>query len=55
MGAKVLSIEKKFRASPVLLASLADFTYTEGESLQPQVILDQPNLSLYCLDEQNRP
>ena len=54
MSAKVLSIEKKFRASPVLLASLADFTYAEGESLQPQVVIDQPNLSLYCLDEQTR-
>jgi hypothetical protein len=54
MSAKVLFIEQKFRANPLQLASLEDFTYTEGESLPAQVVVEQPNLSLYCLDEKTR-
>jgi hypothetical protein len=54
MNARVLNIEKKFRANPILLASLQDFTYQEGDIIDPQVIFDQPAISLYCLDDPGR-
>lgn len=54
MSAKVLSIEQKFRASPILLASLQDFTCREETFIDPQMIFDRPTISLYCLDDAGR-
>lgn len=53
MNAKILQIQNKFRY-PVVPASIEDFQVIEGEAIDPQTILRQPNVSLYCLDDANQ-
>lgn len=50
MNAIRLHIQNKFRY-PVVPASIDDFQVIEGEPIDPGVILAQPTISLYCLDE----
>lgn len=52
MTTRVLNIEARDRQFVALLASLADFTYTEGNAVDPKVVLMSPNVSLYCLDDE---
>ncbi len=54
MDARILTIEGKLRPSPTALASLNDFAHREGEPISPCIVLEQPNISLYCLDHENR-
>lgn len=54
MTATILHIQDRFREHVVSIASLNDFTYQEGEAISPQVIIEQANISLYCLDDENR-
>jgi hypothetical protein len=51
MTARVLTINERHLRTPDQLASLADFTYTEGEEVDSKVVIDNPNLSLYCFDD----
>lgn len=50
MDAQYLTIERKHRQMTGFLASLADFTYTEGEAVVADVVCTTPTISLYCLD-----
>jgi hypothetical protein len=51
MSARVLTINERHLRTPDHLASLADFTHTEGDEVDPKVVIDNPDLSLYCLDD----
>jgi len=53
MDTKRLLIQNKSRY-PVVPASIEDFQSVEGETIDPQTVLKQPNISLYCLDDANR-
>ena len=33
------------------LASMADFSVTSGEAVDADIVRDNPNISLYCLDD----
>src|SRR5205085_9625006 len=46
-----LAIEAKHRQTPGYLASLADFSLSPGAEVTADIVLKQPNLSLYCLDD----
>ncbi len=50
MTARYLNIEEKHRGHPGMIASVADFTLTEGEAVDAEVVL-RPNVSLYCFDD----
>lgn len=54
MKAHLLNIEKKHRQHPAFLASLKDFSYSEGGTVEASSIVDNPQISLYCLDDDNR-
>lgn len=46
-----LNIEDKDRQFAGLLASLKDFSYVDGDKVNPSEIIDNPQISLYCLDD----
>jgi Sulfotransferase domain len=46
-----LTIEAKHRQLPGYLASLADFSLSTGAEVDAEIVLNQPNMSLYCLDD----
>ncbi|NEQ35484.1 MAG: sulfotransferase [Okeania sp. SIO3I5] len=50
MTAKFLNIQNKPRTNPRALAKLEDFQYLEGENIDSQIIINSPNISLYCLE-----
>jgi len=55
MNTRYLNIEEKHRRFPGFIASMKDFTVSDGEVVDSQIILDNQNLSLYCFDDdQNR-
>ncbi|MFM2064012.1 MAG: hypothetical protein RLZZ507_3683 [Cyanobacteriota bacterium] len=54
MSAKILHIQSKNRTPASLIASLHDFSYESGETVDPKTILENPNISLYCLDHENK-
>ncbi len=54
MTARVLRIEERHLQTPNHLASLDDFTYVEGDEVDPQVVVDDPDMSLYCLDDEGK-
>ncbi|HYN90179.1 MAG TPA: sulfotransferase domain-containing protein [Ardenticatenaceae bacterium] len=51
MTAQYLTIEGKQRRMPAFLASLADFTVTPAEATGAEVVRADPNVSLYCFDD----
>jgi Sulfotransferase domain len=53
MEARVLTIQNRQRRSASLVAYLRDFTFVEAETIDANIVL-QSNLSLYCLDNDNR-
>jgi hypothetical protein len=53
MDTKRLHIQSKSRY-PVVPASIEDFQAVEGETIEARTVLDQPNISLYCLDDASR-
>ena len=53
MSARVFTIEDKLRQNPIAIVSLDDFQYREGDPIEPHVVLEQPTISLYCLDHAN--
>ena len=46
-----LTIEAKHRQMPGYLASLADFSLSAGAEVDADIVLNQPNMSLYSLDD----
>ncbi len=50
MIAKVLNIKAKNRTPENTIAKLEDFDYEEGELIDPLIIINQSNITLYCLD-----
>lgn len=51
--AKQLIIEEKIKDSAFLTVSVNDFRYREEQPVDPRIVIDQPNISLYCLDHEN--
>ena len=54
MIAHYLNIEAKHRQIAPSLASLADFSVSQGNPVDASIVLSQPNISLYCLDDATR-
>lgn len=54
MSSKILSIQSKQRPNPLSIVQLQDFDYIERESIESKTIIENPNISLYCLDPQNQ-
>jgi hypothetical protein len=54
MNARYLTIEAKHRPDINYLSSLADFTVTAGEAVDADIVRDNSNISLYCLDDQEK-
>lgn len=55
MCAQVLHIEGKIHPYQIAIVELdGNFTYTDGGSINSNIILDDPNVSLYCFDDKNR-
>lgn len=54
MEARVLVIEEKLRDVWGKLVSPSDFKARDGGVVKPKIVLLNPNLSLYCLDFENR-
>lgn len=54
MTARILTIKERHLQTPGQLASLADFSCIDGDEVDPRVVLDNPNLSLYCFDDATR-
>src|SRR5262245_46855332 len=46
-----LTIEAKHPKTPGDLASLAHFSLSAGAEVDADIVLNQPNMSLYCLDD----
>ncbi len=51
MTVQYLTIEAKHRQMPGFLASLADFSCTPSNAIDPELVRTNPNISLYCLDD----
>lgn len=54
MEAKVLDIEDNTKNCELDIAKLSDFRYREGSTVDARVILDHPQTTLYCLDDEHR-
>jgi hypothetical protein len=54
MEARALVIEEKLRTSPIGLVRPADFRVSDGGAVGPHIVLQQPNVTLYCLDFEHR-
>ena len=51
MEAYQLNIESKHRQHIGFLGSLNDFSYTDEGKVNPSEVVDNPHISLYCLDD----
>ena len=47
MIAKVLYIQSKQRPHPLSIVKRQDFDCIEGENINPKIIIESPNISLY--------
>ena len=54
MEAQQLTIESKHRQYHRFLASLKDFSYHEGTLVDPSLVVKNPQISLYCLDDSSQ-
>src|SRR5579871_4058645 len=54
MYARILVIEEKLKDCSPGKVSPSDFKVRDGGAIDPTILLQNPNLSLYCLDFQNR-
>jgi hypothetical protein len=53
MTTRYLNIDEKHRQDGALLASIKDFTVSDGEMVDTGSVLNKPNVSLYCFDDEN--
>lgn len=51
MEAYQVDIKSKHRQHIGFLGSLSDFSYTDGGEVNPSEVIDNPHISLYCLDD----
>jgi hypothetical protein len=51
---RYLNIDAKHRRHFGVIAHVDDFTVNPGNAVNPEIILEQPNFSLYCFDEAAR-
>ena len=54
MKAQVLHILKKCQRTPFSIVSPSNFHYQKGEIIDAHIILESSNISLYCLDDQQK-
>jgi hypothetical protein len=54
MIANLLEITARKRIDPFAVAGPTDFEFSEGTAIDPQTVLTNPLISLYCLDHANR-
>ncbi|MFB8787450.1 MAG: sulfotransferase [Potamolinea sp.] len=54
MSTNILHIQNKNRANANTVVNLQDFEYVEAEIIDPKIIIENLNISLYCLDPQNQ-
>src|SRR5436190_4137514 len=54
MLAYEMIIDSKVKISPFAIVSVDDFQVHTGQPVAPPIILEQPNLSLYCIDHVNQ-
>jgi hypothetical protein len=54
MKANLLEITARQRRDSFAVADPGDFEFSEGSSINPQTVLTNPLISLYCLDHANR-
>ena len=54
MQADELTIDAKVKSSPFDIVSADDFHVQTRRSIDPRVVLEQPTISLYCLDHANQ-
>lgn len=54
MSARVLHIVDKVTPAEFFPAVPQNFVLAEGESVPAEIVLDDPDVSLYCLDDDNR-
>ena len=54
MSANLLEITARKRQNPIGVADPADFEFSEGAAIDPQTVVTNPLISLYCLDHANR-
>jgi hypothetical protein len=54
MTVQYLNIDEKHRQGLGNVASILDFSVSEGEAVDAGIVLSSPNLSLYCMDDANR-
>lgn len=54
MTANLLTIKERKRPSPFLPADPNDFGFEMGESVDPQILVSNPRITLYCLDHVNQ-
>lgn len=54
MNANLLAITARKKSPLFGIADVADFEFSEGPGIDPQVVLNNPLVSLYCLDHANR-
>jgi Sulfotransferase domain len=54
MEARALIIEEKRRTFPIGVVRPSDFRVRDGGAADPRLVLQQPNLTLYCLDFENQ-
>ncbi|MEO8392164.1 MAG: sulfotransferase [Chloroflexota bacterium] len=54
MTAQVLNIVEKHRPFLGNLASLSDFSVSDGDEVDAEIVLSSPGVSLYCLDDATR-
>ena len=54
MDAQQLTIESKHRQYHRFLASLKDFSYRKGAFVDSRLVVENPQISLYCLDDNTR-
>jgi hypothetical protein len=52
MTCRYLNIEEKHRQGPGAIASIADFTVTDGDPVEAEIVIRSPNMSLYCFDDE---
>ena len=54
MNSQVLHIQSKQKPNPLSIVKLQDFDYLERENVESKTIIENPNISLYCLDPQSQ-
>ncbi len=53
MKSRRLRIDAKQKEHPVQIVRPEHFTWTEGEEIDPALVLNDPAFSLYCFDNEH--